>query len=80
MRVTGVVCDGYPGHRTAVVLRATVEQLVDLRPLQLGPLCDLTVQAALVGPHNFALEHRHVAQQGVRTHGNGELDSRNSWV
>ena len=60
--VTGVMCDGYPGHRTAVVLRATVEKLVDLRPLQLGPLCDLTVQAALVGPNNFALKHRHVAQ------------------
>ena len=56
------MCDGYPGHRTAVILRAAVEQLVHLRPLQLGPLRDLTIQAALVGAHDLALEHGHVAQ------------------
>ena len=58
--VTGVMCDGYPGHRTAVILRATVEQLVHLRPLQLGPLRDLTIQTSLIGPHYFALKHGHV--------------------
>ena len=54
------MCDGYPGHRTAVILRAAVEQLVHLRPLQLGPLSDLTIQTSLIGPHYFALKHGHV--------------------
>ena len=54
------MCDGYPGHRTAVILRAAVEQLVHLRPLQLGPLRDLTIQTPLIGPQTFALEHGHV--------------------
>ena len=42
------------------MLRAAVEQLVHLCPLQLGPLSDLTIQTPLVGAHNLALEHGHV--------------------
>ena len=52
-------CD--TGHRTAVELRAAIEDEVGLGPLQLDPLGDLTVQGPLVGADNLALEHGHVS-------------------
>ena len=52
-------CD--TGHRTAVELRAAVEDEVGLGPLQLDSFGDLTIQGPLVGADNLALEHGHVA-------------------
>ena len=51
-------CD--TGHRTAVELRAAVEDKVGLGPLQLDSFGDLTIQGPLVGADNLALEHEHV--------------------
>ena len=55
------MCDGYTGHRTAVILRATIEDEVCRGSLQVGSFHHLTVEAPLVGPENFKLEHGHVS-------------------
>ena len=55
------MCDGYTGHRTPVILRATVEDEIRRGPLQVGTLHHLTIEAPLEGSENFKLEYGHIS-------------------